>query len=286
MTASQKPKTPSMAMKVREGVSSQDISLFCKRASRVALSQVVDHVSVQEELRVEGDARRTQFTVNIHFYPKEEYLEEHDLEPTEILSAFGSHFPSTLKREMVSEMKKLDADLKSQMTQLGQGKKVRSKEGEADDEDEDETPSRKKNDDEGSEVGDGDADDEKHARQKTQQATYSDDEDDEEEVGEYNDATLEAEFATSEEEATRVKKTKGSKRSSFKALVAAVSDRFQRNMQHCISFDFDETKCTFKLEACCSPAMSSLILMFSRSFLLKCRSFYLWASLRELVAPQ
>jgi hypothetical protein len=260
MTASQKPKTPSMTMKVRDGVSAEDISLFCKRASRVTLSQVVDNVTVQEELRVEGDARRTQFTVNINFYPKAEYQQEYDLEPTEILAAFGTQFPLTLKKEIVSEMKKLDADLKSQMAQLGQGKKVRSKEGENDDDD-DEAPKKKKGDDEESEVGDGDADDEKHARQKKQAASYSDDEDDDdEEVGEYNDAALEAEFASDEDETSTVEKVKKATKSPFKALLAVVSAKFQRNLSHCISFEYNAEKCTFKLEVCFKQHLFPLVL--------------------------
>ncbi|KAH9482769.1 DNA-directed RNA polymerase I subunit rpa1 [Psilocybe cubensis] len=247
MTASQKPKTPSMSMKVRPGTSSEDISLFCKRASRVTLSQVVDSVTVQEQLRTEGDARRTQFTVDLNFYPKHEYQEEYDIEPEEILAALGVKFPLTLKKEMLSEMKKLDADLKSQMAQLGQGKKVKSKEADTGNDDEEEVaPRKRKDNDEGSEVGDGDADDAKHSRQRKQQATYeSDDEEDEEEIGAYDDAAIEAEYASGSESADQLPKKS---KSSFKDLVSRASDLFQRHMQHCISFDFEESKCSFKLE--------------------------------------
>lgn len=247
MTASQKPKTPSMTMKVRRGVPSQDIDLFCKRASRITVSQVVDNVTVREQLLTEGEARRTRFTIDITLYPKHEYQEEYDLEPEEILAAFGVQFPLTLKKEMLNEMKKLDADLKSQMAQLGQGKKVKERNGESNDDEEGETSKKKKDDEEGSEMGDGDADDAKHARQRKQQATYDSDEEDEtEEVGAYDDAAIEAEYA-SENEATDgapVKKTK----SSFKSQVGRVSDLFQRHLQHCISFSFDESKCSFVLE--------------------------------------
>ena len=245
MTASRKPKTPSMTMKVRRGISPHDIGLFCKRASRVTLSQVVDNVTVQEELRAEGQARRTQFTVDINFYPEHEYQEEHDLEPAEILAAFGVKFPLTLKKEMLSEMKKLDADLKSQMAQLGQGKKVKSKEGEAIDDDDEDSFRRKKYDGEGSEVGDGDADDAKHARQKEQRATYDSDDEDAEEV--VDDDAIEAEFAEGDEAADE-RITKKAKPSSFKSVVNRISELFQRHLQHCTSFSCNETKCTFKLE--------------------------------------
>ncbi|KAF4619599.1 hypothetical protein D9613_005174 [Agrocybe pediades] len=249
MTASQKPKTPSMTMKVRKGVSAHDISIFCKRASRITLSQVVETVTVQEQLKAEGDARRTQFSVDINFYPEHEYREEYDLETREILSAFGVKFPLILKKEMVNEMKKLDADLKNQMAQLGQGKKVRERPGESAGDDEGEPSNKRKDDDEASEVGDDDADDAKHARQKKQQATYeSDDEEEEPEtMGAYEDDDIEAEFASGDE-AAAAPTVKKAKTLSFKALAAQVSELFQRQMQHCISFHFDESKCSFKLE--------------------------------------
>jgi len=249
MTASQKPKTPSMTMKVRSGVSPHDISIFCKRASRITLSQVVETVTVQEQLKAEGDARRTQFSIDINFYPKHEYQEEYDLQTSEILTAFGVKFPLILKKEMVNEMKKLDADLKNQMAQLGQGKKVRERPGESAGDDEGESSKRKKDDDEASEVGDDDADDAKHARQKKQQATYEsdDEEEDTEAMGAYDDADIEAEYASGEDVPTEslVKKAKST---HFKSLVSQVSDLFQRHMQHCISFTFDESRCSFKLE--------------------------------------
>lgn len=249
MTASQKPKTPSMTMKVRRGISPHDISLFCKRASRITLSQVINNILVHEELRVKDEARRTQFTVNITFYPRHEYQEEHDLQPAEILAAFGVKFPLTLKKEMVNEMKKLDADLRSQMAGLGQGKKVRSKEGEPDD-DEDTEVQRKKNADEESEAGDGDADEVKHNKQRKQQATYdSDDEDDGEEDKPDDDAVIEAADVSGDEhlngDEACLKKPKSA---SFRSLVDRVSGFFQRHLQHAIAFDFDESQCTFKLE--------------------------------------
>lgn len=153
MTASQKPKTPSMTMKVQPGVSPEDIELFCKRASRITVAQVVETVSVQEQLKAEGDARRTQFTVNIKFFPADECRAEYDVEPSEVLAAFATRFPLLLKKEMQIEMKKLDADLKSQIAELGKGKKVSTRGGdqEADGEGGEEGPKRKKDDDEVSE---------------------------------------------------------------------------------------------------------------------------------------
>lgn len=250
MTASQKPKTPSMAMKVRPGTSPEDVDLFCKQASRVKLSQVVDNVTVKERLTVDGQARRTQFTVDIKFFPEEEYLAEYHVTPLEILAAFATKFPLMLKKEMQLEMKKLDADLRSQIAELGKGKKVTSHGGDGEEEEEEEedgTARKKKAADEGSEVGDGDADDEKRARQKKEQTSYESDESDNEDAEEYGDADLEAEFASqvgSDDEGAKVKKVP----SSFKNHVKKISDLFMGHLHQATSFDFSPSGCTFQLE--------------------------------------
>ncbi|KIK67830.1 hypothetical protein GYMLUDRAFT_1014032 [Collybiopsis luxurians FD-317 M1] len=254
MTASQKPKTPSMNIRIRAETPQEDINIFCKRASRLTLSQLVDNVSVTEQLQAEGDSRRMQYIVNIKLFPREEYEEEHDVEPSEILDAFAVKYPLMLKKEMTTEMKRLDADLKNQIAQLGKGKKAtRGDLGEpvAADDDNDEEPtsgSKRRGDDEESEAGDGNADDEKRARQRKEQATYEDDdEDEEEEMGEYGDEELEAEFAEGEKEDSEPKVKKLVPK-SFQNRVKAVGNSFQLNFPQAVSFDFNETQCTFQLD--------------------------------------
>ncbi|KAJ3775489.1 RNA polymerase I largest subunit [Lentinula raphanica] len=256
MTASQKPKTPSMNMRIRPGTLQEDIDVFCKRASKLTLSQLVESVTVTEQLQAEGDSRRMQYTVHINLFPREEYEAEHDVEPDEILSAFAVKYPLMLKKEMTIEMKKLDEDLKSQIAQLGKGKKQRGDRGEpvaADDDNEEDTGNAKRrNDDEGSEIGDGDADDEKRARQKKEQATYDDDdsEEEEEEIGAYNDDELEAELADDAEDEGLEHEAKGAKQKSqsFQNRVKFVGNLFQRNFSQAVSFDFTENQCTFQID--------------------------------------
>ncbi|KAJ7904744.1 hypothetical protein B0H14DRAFT_3079532 [Mycena olivaceomarginata] len=261
MTASQKPKTPSMSMTVRPGIADEDIDIFCKRASRVTLAQVVENITVRERLTVDGEARRTQFTIDLAFYPKKEYLAEYDIDPIEILLSFTTKFPLNLKKEIQAEMKKLDADLKSQIKELGQGKKTKPRagevEGDDDDGDEPKSKGRKKDDDEESEAGDGDADDEKRARQKKQQATYSDDEDDEDGEEALDDADIEAAYA-SDTDAPKVPKKKLQSLSMAKR-VSVVADTFTKNLQQATSFSFDESKCTFQLQF--RPDMPKLLLV-------------------------
>lgn len=185
----QQPKTPSMTMRVQPGVAEEDVLAFCKRASRLTLSQIVDKVEVNEQL---ASTRRRQFTVNISFYPKDEYREEYDVEPSEVLASFNTKFPQILKKEIQMELKKLQADLKA-LSDVGRGR-AETYAGGAGEEDGDANAAAV--DDNMSEVGDGDADDEKRARQSKQQATYDSDSDDEDAPPkEFDDAALEAEYA-------------------------------------------------------------------------------------------
>jgi DNA-directed RNA polymerase I subunit RPA1 len=260
MTASQKPKTPSMSMNVREGISQAEIDLFCKRASRVALSHLVEDVVVHEISKVEGDARRTVFSIDINFFPEEEYTSEYDLGPLDLLGVFAIRFPLTLRKEIATEMKKLDADLKSQIAELGKGKRSSTREGEDGDAEEEgeEGPRKKRGDDEESEVGDGDAEDEKRARQKKQQATYESDEDesedrDEEGEGEFDDVEIEAAYAEGEDmdvDSDKKKKRRKKKTSSLDDEISRVSDSFISRLHHATSFNFNPSQCTFELEVC------------------------------------
>ncbi|KAK0190723.1 hypothetical protein F5146DRAFT_1045469 [Armillaria mellea] len=240
MTASQKPKTPSMSMKVRPGIPQADIDMFCKRASKLTLSQVIEKVTVTEQLKAQGAARRLEYLFDIAFFPEAEYIAEHEVDPSEILACFATKFPLTLKREIVNEMKRLDSDVKTQMAELGRGKKTREQ-GAADGDGGD--------DDAGEVVKSGmaDADDAKRARQRKQQATY--DEDDEEEPEEEEkdmEAELEAEFASdSESDSDDIAKARSK---GLQENAKRVADLFMGHLHQCTSFDFTESRCTFTLE--------------------------------------
>ncbi|EIW82067.1 beta and beta-prime subunits of DNA dependent RNA-polymerase [Coniophora puteana RWD-64-598 SS2] len=246
MTASQKPKTPSMTMEARADTSQGEVSAFCKQANRMTLAQVVEKITVRERLTASGDAHRTEFIVDMEFFPEEEYRSEYDVEPSEILAVFSSKFPLFLKKEIQNEIKKIDADLKSQIAELGKGKVSKDLPVDGGDaEDEAAPPSRGRDDDERSEEGDGDAEDEKRARQRKQQATYDSDED--EDPTELDEDAIEAAFATaSNDDEERAEIPKLSK--SLKERIKVVSDLFQHNLIFATSFDFTTKKCTFKLE--------------------------------------
>jgi hypothetical protein len=251
MTASTKPKTPSMTIPIRKDIPRSQIELFCKKASRVALSQLVDSVSVQERLV----ASQREYTVEMTFFPEDEYHTEHDLTPSEILSALATTFAVTLAKEVKTEEKKLDADVKGQIKQVGKGRaapvnEVATGGGDNDDVDEDEGISRRR-EEERSDLGDGDAEDEKRARQSKQQATYESD--DEAAGGEYDenqaieDAYADGNDGAESDDEDAKGTSRASKQPSFEDNIGAARASFESIFTRASEFDFKEDRCTFKL---------------------------------------
>lgn len=244
MTASQKPKTPSMTIDVVPGVSDSDMTTFCKRASKLVLSQIIDKVTVKECLSVQGDARRTEFSVDLTFYPEEEYIEEYDVSVVEILAVFGARFPLTLKREIQLEMKKLDADLRSQISQLGKGKASKEPVARETDADADEEEAVEKVAGVESEQDDVDGDNAKRARQRKEQASYESDEEIEEE---FDDAAIEAVYASEGEDEAEAKEASG-QTPDLREQVKVIADKFVDSFHQASNFKFSESVCSFKLE--------------------------------------
>ncbi|KAF8631529.1 hypothetical protein AX15_002287 [Amanita polypyramis BW_CC] len=249
MTASQKPKTPSMSMKVKRDVPPQEVEAFCICASRVTLSQVVDDVTVKEKPKVETQARRTEFTIEIKFFPREEYETEYDIDPSDILAAFAVKFPLTLKKEIQNEIRKLDADLKNQISDLGKGKRVRTRDADDGTDEADEEPApRRKNADDDSDAEEGNADDEKRARQRKEQATYESDEESVPDEEAYDDAAIEAAYADKSDQEPVQEESQSKRSQRLGHQINMVSDHFHRNLHHATSFSFNESRCVFKLE--------------------------------------
>lgn len=243
MTASTKPKTPSMTMVVSEDVSSTEIEAFCKKASRLTLSQVIDKVVVKERL----SAMAKDFTVEISFFPLEEYHIEYDVESSEILAAFGTRFPLIMKKEVQAELKKLDADLKTQMVMVGKGRAVKEKEkaGAGGEDEVDGNPGEIPDRDDASEHGDGDADEVKQAGKRKEMATYEDDDDDED----LDEDAIEAKFISKDdedEEGVDAASAEAANRKESKSA-AKVETLFVDNFPFATSFKFTPEGCKIEL---------------------------------------
>jgi DNA-directed RNA polymerase I subunit RPA1 len=259
MTASTKPKTPSMTITVARGISGDQADAFARRASRLTLSQVIERVTVEERLTVNNLARRKEFTIDILFYPEQEYRAEFDASPSELVHAFENRFPLTLKREIQLVLKRLAADLKSQTAEIGKGKAIPQGEAGASDaagnveEDMDADvgePAPRRDDDDESEVGDGDASREKRQRQKQQQVSYEEEEEEEEEDDvEPPDAELETASALDGDGVANDElKKKPGKKLGLKEVVGQVEQAFLENFPNATSFNFSSSRCNIILE--------------------------------------
>lgn len=241
MTASTKPKTPSMRITVRPDRSAEEIKKFCKAASRLTLSQVVESVVVTEKLVAKQGQRNKVFTIKVNFFPEEEYRAEYDITPAEIKGSFGIKFAQVMKKEIQMELKKLDADLKNQVSALGKGKAEREPRGGGGavaEEAEDDEPAAPA-DDGASEVGDGDADTTKRARQQAEHVSYESDE----ESDELNDGAIEATYAEPEER----KEMDGDEEKPKVKAPSSVEQLFYLNLPAASSFKFTAKQCTIQL---------------------------------------
>lgn len=147
------------------------------------------------------------------------------------------------------ELKKLQADLKEHLSELGHGR-AEARDG-AGGEDEDEAAAAVPvANDNVSEFGDGDADEDKRTRQSKQQATYESDDEEGPNAGEFDDAALEAEFEGVEEspdenlDAMDIDVTSNI---NGESQLTTVRSQFFANLKSSTSFNFADSGVKFDL---------------------------------------
>ncbi|TFY78606.1 hypothetical protein EWM64_g5409 [Hericium alpestre] len=79
MTASVKPKTPSMTMTIAPGCNEAAVDKFCKEGSCLMLLQIVDNVMLTECLAVNRDLHSKVFTIKLMFFLEEEYTAKYSM---------------------------------------------------------------------------------------------------------------------------------------------------------------------------------------------------------------
>ncbi|KAK4705314.1 DNA-directed RNA polymerase I subunit RPA1, partial [Phenoliferia sp. Uapishka_3] len=179
MTASQNIKTPTMQLPILSDISETRLQKFCQSSTRLALSQVIDNVTVTERLSSKSPdnqfTRQKLYTIRLGFYPPADYEAEYSVDREQILVGIQRAFVPLLDRAILKEIKQNDKEIKAQAGDVGKARSQVSlaaaarAEGGAGDEDEDSRPVAR---DDG-ELEDGDADD---ARRKRQAKDESDDE--------------------------------------------------------------------------------------------------------------
>ncbi|BFZ55031.1 hypothetical protein PYCC9005_002069 [Savitreella phatthalungensis] len=105
MTASASIKTPTMTLKLLEGVSEERADGFAKDNSRVSLAQLVDDVKVVER----QDTDNKMYTLKLNLFTEQEYRDEYNITTERLAQVVAERFPRALKRAVVAELKKAGA---------------------------------------------------------------------------------------------------------------------------------------------------------------------------------
>lgn len=175
MTASQKPQTPTMKLPLRETTTDENIAAFTKEVSRLTLAEVVDRVTVTEQLTskdIEANNNRLRkYRVHLQFFPPEEYTKEYDCSPLTLHQSLAFNFALRLKKEV---QKELAIAVKAAVQDMAVGRGVRVREGD-NEEDEGTVRRRGRDEDLGIDDDDGDAGQDKRTRQ-AKQHEYEEDE--------------------------------------------------------------------------------------------------------------
>ena len=236
MTASKKPATPTMKLLLRDATLDKDVEPFIKTVSRVTLSQVVERVTVTEQLSGKTDmARQRRYTVLVELYPSKEYETEYEVTPKQVHESFAFNFSQQLTKEIKAEITRA---IKSQEDNLnvGQGKKMNLKgdHGEVAEDEDAPTNQRRGRDDE-LDDDDGDAYQAKRAQQ-TRQLDYEDDDDAESGIADYEDYVERDTGAEGDEEGLEKDPME---KAQIDQEADLLSEAFKKWCKYATSFSFD-----------------------------------------------
>ncbi|KAA1095846.1 hypothetical protein PGTUg99_033719 [Puccinia graminis f. sp. tritici] len=170
MTASANIKTPTMKFPIRPEVTDEQFERFIKQTARLYLSQVVDQVLVTERLKRNGNNAQISkvYEIRLQLYPAEEYCREYSINVPAVFKSIAKVFVPMLERMITRELKTLQSDLKIQLAEIGKGKSSSSRKGTGNgangsEDGEEDVPARRVDE---ADIEDGDAYDEKRARQR------------------------------------------------------------------------------------------------------------------------
>lgn len=189
MTAARNPATPMMTLSLREHIEDKQAEAFVKQISRLTLSNVVEKVTVTEQLSGKSaeanNSRLRRYTVLLDLYPAEEYCSEYEITKEQVHEALCTSFADRLKKEIVNKMRTA-AKSKEQDLSVGKGLRLRA----GADMDENESAVRRGRDDE---LDDDDGDSGQLKRQNQSKTHEYDEDEDEERVGDLEDLLEEEE---------------------------------------------------------------------------------------------
>ncbi|KAF9364256.1 hypothetical protein BGX34_002079 [Mortierella sp. NVP85] len=196
MTASTKPKTPTMTLNIKPGVTESELQTFCKDTSRLTLAQLIDHVQVTERLISKSAAtnqkRLKVYVIRLNLFREDEYQAEYGVNSSDVEQVIEQQFVKRLETAILRDIRRVFRRTKgTSEEEIGKPSKSKSTKTDNDEDggNEAETPPQEAGDDESdgdeggeSDAGDGDATSEKISKRSKQQVSYGELDSDDEEV--------------------------------------------------------------------------------------------------------
>jgi DNA-directed RNA polymerase I subunit RPA1 len=131
MTASRNIKTPNVTLTMGSDTTEDQAEQLAKKLSCVILAQLVDEIVVTEKVskdHEEMSATKT-YTVQLRFYPREEYEDEYAVTQEQVVFALSTQFLKDLAAKVKSTVKKTAGGRKKKVGEveaapkIGQGKR-------------------------------------------------------------------------------------------------------------------------------------------------------------------
>lgn len=242
MTASANISTPSMSLTLRPEVTDEQAELFAKHCNRLTLAEVIDSVSVTENLTTKSKT----YLIRLDLFPADEYLEEYSVSKKQVHSVLKNKFLVALDNAVA---KALDPKRAKSKDLVGKDDAM-PEVGESSGPSEEANAPRKNreardDDDDSDDEDEGDATSAKRRGQKLESTSYEKPDEGEAEIARIVEAEASSEeedegLGESMDEAPATKKAESGRKSKKEAV----------DSQSVVSFEFDSEGqwCEIKLE--------------------------------------
>lgn len=253
MTAAKGLATPTMTLRLNDGIAMEDAKKFAKGISKLSLAEIVDKVAVTERVGkgiAYGEARK--YEIRLELFPRVEYEKEYAVTAQDVVNTIEHRFLPELQRQVRKAIK-----------QRGDEKTLKAAIGKSAGRVEEETTHPEAENEAGEDESDGDDDGDAtrdKAKRNEQQAGYEAEEDeDEREMVKRNEKAAENEEENDEEvvdEAYASDRSTPDADDAGNAARSAAKDRESRiigdkKTNDVVQFSFDDKKadlCTFTME--------------------------------------
>ncbi|KAG0254618.1 hypothetical protein DFQ27_006746 [Actinomortierella ambigua] len=251
MTASTKPKTPTMTLNIKAGVTDEQTATFCKDTSKLTLAQLIDNVQVTERMVSKSVAtnqkRQKVYAIRLNLFREDEYKEEYGVDAKAVERVIEEQFVKKLETAILRDLRRLTRKTKGEDGEIGKPSKAKdtaaSNGGDDDNEEDAAEVSRRDAGGDESDDGDGDATASKMAKRSKQQASYDAPDSDDEEIirsedkvidqldGDASDVESEVGSDNSEDEDETDKRHRELRQKKAATKAAAVSEQSRKDRE-------------------------------------------------------